>query len=202
MIIIIWDCDTISSLFYHIRNKASLVICCLCCQSPLGIEFCVCSHWHSKPMENLSLSHMLACVYMYIYVWSTHLCMCVEDIEYLLSCSPPYFLKSGLSLTQKLTNADRVAGQHGSWILLAPLPLLALGYRSSWPAFYIGARDTDSEPNTYTASTLSTEPSSQFLTVKKLGLRGLWELVVGHSTNKLTGFETSLRSKVWHSIQL
>lgn len=66
----------------------------------------------------------------------------------------------------------------------------------------MGARDTDSEPNTYTATTLSTEPGSHFLTVKKLGLRGVWELTVGHSTNKLTGFETSLRSKVWHSIHL
>lgn len=107
------------------------------------------------------------------------------------------------SLTDpEATNVDRVAGQQGSGILLAPLPLLALGYRSSSLAFYMGARDTDSEPNTYTANTLSTEPSSYFLTVKKLGLRGLWELAVGHSTNNLTGFETSLRSKVWHRRQL
>lgn len=79
----------------------------------------------------------------------------------LFSLSPSYSLSQGLSLSMNSVS-DRLAGQPGPGIF-SSLLLQCWDHRCAplHPAFYVGAWHLNSISYTYTASTLSTEPSSK-----------------------------------------
>lgn len=159
--------QVLSSMYLHSCHSKLIRIACTLCIS-LSVFVCLCVH---------------VCMVAF-----TCACVCGGQrsafIKYLPNCSPPYFLKPGLLLTQKLTNSARVSGLQGPWIL-SPYHLTALG-------LYSGVSRTSllhraGEQNLMLAQQTH-YPLSQPSTFsdKELELRGLWELAVGHSTNKQT----------------
>lgn len=81
---------------------------CGCVYACVYVQVCIC-------MDVWVYVHVCGCMLMVCVDVCVHVYVCmhgglVVDIGY-LSCSPSYFLKLSLSLSLKLTNLIRLAGQ-------------------------------------------------------------------------------------------